>query len=177
MTDLARPVLTGLEVADFNVRLQAGDLDDATARRRARGEAGASISWILGHLLCQRCYLLAACGEETENPYESRFSFRAPATDGADYPPIADLRSDWIDLHGRLVHRVRGLSVEALLAESTLPNPTGDASLLSALAFFVWHEAYHVGTIGLLRVQWGLRHTHELALEASGLDLPDHPAS
>lgn len=41
--------------------------------------------------------------------------------------------------------------------------------MAEALSFFAWHEAYHIGVIGLLRVEWGYRHTHELAMEAMSL--------
>ncbi len=50
-----------------------------------------------------------------------------------------------------------------------LPNPHGDQTLLDALSFCMWHEAYHVGVIGLLRVEWGRRQTHVLVMEAMGI--------
>ena len=55
MTNLIRPLLAGFETAHFNVGLQLGDLENADAVRRARGDSGSSISWIMGHLLDYRC--------------------------------------------------------------------------------------------------------------------------
>lgn len=172
MTSLSRPILAGLDLANFNLSLQLGDLSNADAVRRARGDSGSSISWIVGHLLSLRCTALGACGVERENPYEEHFSFHSPATDGSGYPDIASLRDDWRAIHDQLRSAVVALGEDDLLRPSTLPSAAEDGDLLSGLSFIQWHEAYHVGVIGLLRVQWGYRHTHELALETMTEDRP-----
>jgi len=169
MTELANPLLAGFGTAHFNLGLQLGDLKNADAVRRARGDLGSSISWIVGHLLSGRCQAIQSCGIDHPDPYEEQFSFQCPATDGRDYADIAELHKDWNDIHDKLYDAISQLKHEHLLGESKLPNPHGDSSLLGALSFTTWHEAYHIGVIGLLRVQWGLRHTHELAMEAMGM--------
>ncbi len=168
MTDLIRPLLAGFETAHFSVDLQLSDLKNADAVRRARGDSGASISWVVGHILSFRYAVLRECGVEQADPYEEKFSFQSPATDGNDYPDIAKLRKDWNDVHTKLRDTLSSLTEERLLGKSDLPSPHGEQTLLDALSFFTWHEAYHVGVIGLLRVQWGYRHTHEMAMEAMG---------
>lgn len=171
MNHLNRPIITGFETADFTVNLQLSGLSNADAVRRARGDTGSSISWIVGHLLDSRCMALQACGVDQPNPYAEKFSFQCPATDGSDYPDIAELHRDWNELHVVLVKTLTSLDDDQLLGEPSLPSPHEDPSLVAALAFYAWHEAYHVGVMGLLRVQWGQRHTHELAMEALGMDL------
>ncbi|MCG8455840.1 MAG: DinB family protein [Holophagales bacterium] len=173
MTDLARPLITAYGTADFNLGLQLSDLDPADARRQARDGAGSSISWIVGHLLDSRCHCLRACGVDVENPYAAHFSFQASATSGEEYPEIGELHQDWRQLHARLMETLENLSEDQLLGETSLPNPQGDPTLLGSLAFMAWHEAYHVGAVGLRRVQRGYRHTHELAMEAMGMAPPD----
>ncbi len=168
MTNIARPLLAGFETAHFSIGLQLSDLRNTDALRRARGEEGSSISWGLGHILSFRSAGLRACGVDHDNPYGDLFSFESPATDGAGYPDIAELRDAWNETHTKLAGAVAGLSEAQLLAEADLPIPLGDPSLLGGLSFIQWHEAYHIGVIGLLRVQWGYRPTHELALEAMG---------
>lgn len=164
MTDLMRPLLAGAETSNFVMGVQLGDLSNEDALRRARGDSGSSISWVVGHLLSYRCSVLQACGLDHPNPYEATFSFQAPATEGAGYPDIADLRQAWNDIHGKIREALSGLGEEQILGKSELPSPHGDGSLLAGLSFFVWHESYHIGTIGLLRVQWGYQHTHERAM-------------
>ena len=166
MNDLAHPLLVSLENSDYVVELQLSDLKNEDAVRRARGDSGSSISWIIGHLLDFRCKLLGACGVQRANPYEAKFSFQTPATDGSDYPDIAELKADWTSVHGELCAALTGLDEERLLGETELPGRPGDSSLLAALAFYAWHEAYHLGAVGLLRAQWGYLRTHELAMEA-----------
>ena len=168
MSDLIRPLITGFRTADFNVRLQLADLSDEQAKRRPRGEEGASISWIVGHMLSSRCIAIRACGITQDNPYQQHFSFQKPATDGADYPSIDRLRQEWTQLNDRLIEAIEIAGDEKLTGQTELPNPIADGSLLSALAFLQWHEAYHVGVIGSVRAQMGLKRTHELALEAMG---------
>ncbi len=172
MTDLASPLLASFGTGHFNLGLQLGDLSNDDAIRRARDDSGSSISWIVGHLLDFRCSALAACGVEQDNPYREKFAFNVSATDGSDYPDIATLLQEWNDIHAKLTGAIAGLSEEQLLAKSGLPGPHGEQSLLEALSFFTFHEAYHIGAIGVLRVQWGYRHTHERAMEAMNMAPP-----
>ncbi len=174
MDALARPVLAAFENANFVMSLQLGDLKNDDAIRRARDGAGASISWIVGHLLSFRCQALQGCGVERDDPYAEKFSFQAPASDGSDYPDIVRLRQDWIDLHTELTTTLSGLSADQLLAEAPTSTPMEDPSVLGVLSFYAWHEAYHVGGIGMLRAEWGFRRTHELVLESmSGSESQD----
>ncbi|MEM7357260.1 MAG: DinB family protein, partial [Acidobacteriota bacterium] len=166
MSDLYRPFLAGLETSNFVIGVQLGDLKNEDAQRRARGDAGASISWIIGHLLSYRCMVLQACGVDQPNPYEETFSYEAPATGGENYPDIAELRAAWSEIHDKVREMLSGLSDEQILAQSELPSPTGGGTLLDGLSFLVWHESYHIGTIGMLRVQFGYQHTHERAMAA-----------
>ncbi len=163
MTNLTRPLLAGFGNAHFIMGLHLGDLKNADAVRRARNGDGASISWIVGHLLNYRCAVLRAIGVEHPNPYQEKFSFQSPATDGGDYPDIAELLADWNALHGKLNNALGDLTEDRLLGETDLHG--GDGSLLGALTFHMWHEAYHIGIMGLLRVEWGYRHTHEMVMD------------
>lgn len=51
-------------------------------------------------------------------------------------------------------------------------SPHGEKSVLQSLAFFVWHEAYHMGQIGALRVRLDLTPTATLAREARAAAKP-----
>ena len=169
MTDLIRPILKGLESAHGLLGLQLSDLKNEDAVRQARGDTGCSISWIVGHLLSFRCSALTACGADHPNPYQEKFSFRTPASDGSDYPQIGELHRAWDEVHGKLIRALSELTEEQLRAGTDIFGPQVDQSLLEALDFFPGHEAYHLGAVGLLRVQWGYRPTQELAMEAKGI--------
>lgn len=165
MDDIARPLVAGLGNADFLVELLLADLKEEDLHRRARDGQGSSPAWIVGHLLHYRHVVLGVCGQEIPNPYAERFQFTTPATDGDGYPTLEKLQEDWRDVRTRLRQALTGLSADELLAPVAKELP-GDGTLAGAIAFFAWHEAYHLGVLGALRVAWGYRHTHELALEA-----------
>lgn len=161
--------------SNFVVTLQLSGLSNNDAVRRAREGEGSSISWIIGHLLAYRIYAVQACGEEMANPFHDLFGSTAPASDGTDYPDIAELLQHWAEVDERLTSAVSRLTAEQLSAEPAPPNAMQNETLFDALAFTAWHEAYHVGGIGMLRVQWGERHTHELAMEAMAAGAEGHP--
>ena len=177
MIDLVRPYVAGFENANFIVGLQLSGLSNEDAIRRARGDEGASISWIVGHLLSYRCGAVRALGLAQEDPYTERFSVMTPASDGRDYPDIADLHQQWNEIHDALNGALQVVQEPALHATSSAPGPGGEQTVMDDLSFRLWHEAYHLGAIGMLRVQWGQRHTHEMAMEAYGLTMPDPPAA
>ena len=164
MTPIVRPFVEAFGNAHFSLCLQLGDLSNEDAVKRTRDGAGASISWIVGHLLKHRCDALNACGIEHPNPYAGAFSFDTPATDGSTYPHVGELQTQWNDIHEKLIAAMSNLDEDRLTAADSSPH--GEPSLLGSLVFTMWHEAYHIGAIGLLRVEMGYRHTHELAIEA-----------
>lgn len=166
MIDLARPILGAYENGHFVLGCQLNDLTNEDALRRTRNGAGSSITWIVGHLLSYRCQALVACGLEQADPYAEKFSFQTPASDGGDYPELIQLKKEWVELHGKLTSTLDQLTAEQLLADSPQAMPGDDPSLLGVLAFYAWHEAYHMGAIGILRAEWGLRRTHELVMDS-----------
>ena len=141
-----------------------------TQSGRPGGDEGASISWIVGHLLAFRGIALAACGSPRDNPWAARFSMLSPADSGEDYPALEEMVEAWGPLHEALVEAVAGL------ADEDLSQPTevfgGGQSVLDVLRFCTSHESYHFGALGMLRVQWGYKHTHVLAMEARGIEIP-----
>jgi hypothetical protein len=169
VSDLANQLAASFDSGSSMFLLQTGDIKQADAVRRARGNEGASIAWIGGHLLSFRGYALAGCGARGDDPWAAMFSMQTPATDGADHPTPSAMRDAWVEVHDRLRRAVLGLSDEQLNAAS--PMFGGSQSLLDVLRFCASHEAYHLGALGLLRVLWGYRHTHVLAMEAKGMKI------
>ena len=167
MFDAREWIIEDLNKGDRTVRMQTGDLRPDDALRRARGDEGASITWIVGHLLAFRGFALAACGQPRENSWATRFSTQSPATEGEDYPSLEVMMEDWGHLHETLTAAVSQLSDEDLEAKTEVFG--GGQSVLDILRFCTSHETYHTGALGMLRVEWGYRHTHVLAMEAMGL--------
>lgn len=167
MHDAREWLIQDLNRGDGTLRMQTADVSPDDAVRRARGDEGASIAWIVGHLLAFRGFALAACGAGRDNPWALRFSTQSPADDGAGYPSLEEMTTEWETLHGDLIVAVSGLSSEDLAQPTELFG--GGQSVLDILRFCTSHETYHFGALGMLRVQWGYKHTHVLAMEARGI--------
>ena len=110
--------------------------------------AGNSVNWVLGHIVASRNYSLSHLLEQT--PFWDE-SVAAPYMWGSG-PLPAD----------------KGLSLEALLSalessqthllaslknmtDSELSKQLKNGTLAEQLEFMFWHEAYHMGQLGLLR--------------------------
>ena len=141
-------------MTDFMMPMVLDDLTDEQAFTRPRGEGGPSIAWTVGHLLHYRIFMLNRFGRGRDNPYEAKFG-NAPASDGADYPRLAELRRAWADVSQELTSAVSSLS-EAQLDERLEGGWHADQTLRDQVVFFAWHEGYHLGALGQIRKALGL---------------------
>lgn len=167
MGNISLPIAESLKFSDFIINTVTGDLDDTMARRRARDTEGASIAWVMGHLIHYRHLMLGLLGENTDDPFAEQFA-SAGATDGADYPPIADLVKTWNEISAKVVPVMEATTDDALtkpLGGKSAPH--GEKRVLDTMIFFMWHETYHIGQLGTLRAQFGLTPTATLATQGS----------
>src|SRR4051812_49399178 len=136
--------------------LSLADLTEETARERSRGSEGPSITWTVGHLLCNRHRVLAYLGhEQPKNPWLEAFD-ETPATDGADYPTIDEMRLEWEKTHQVLEQAFAGLTPDALDRPVGKPGLHGETKVHDKVSFLAWHEGYHVGAVGAIRIAAGL---------------------
>jgi uncharacterized damage-inducible protein DinB len=163
---LATPIAESLKLTDFIMQVVTKDLTDDVARRQARGDEGASIAWVLGHLLHYRLELMKILRSPAEDPFTEMFS--GSATDGTDYPTIDELTKSWAEVSERTLAVVNAATDEQI--EASLPadgGPHAERRVLDTLIFFTWHESYHMGQLGTLRKQFGLTATSDLVMAAS----------
>lgn len=111
---------------------------------RVPGDQGNTINWMIGHLLAYRSELLDALGAEPF--WEERHIALYAGDDGGRWTP--DRAMSWKRLRADLVTSQERLS-------AGLSSPL-DESAADDLPFFHFHEAYHVGQIGLARRCLGL---------------------
>jgi uncharacterized damage-inducible protein DinB len=136
-----------------------GDLSDDDAKARSRGGAGPSIAWTIGHLCHHKIQVLELLGHSRENPFAT--TFERAATDGAGYPPLADLAASFSALNRELCTT---LASAAGRLEAAMPGagPHDEKRILDTVLFFAWHEAYHIGAIGAIRREQGRKAIAEL---------------
>lgn len=112
---------------------------------RTPGEAGNSINWIAGHIVAYRARLLSALGAE---PPAEEASLGVYGSD-EEWAPERALSLE------RLV-ALLGASQKALSATLEGDGSGETAAGEVDLAFFHFHESYHVGQLGLARRCLGL---------------------
>lgn len=116
---------------------------------------GNCVNWILGHLVKSRNDELGLLGKTPVFPpekFERYNNGRPPITDAAEALDLKELCDDFAALQAPLVAALRTVEPE-ILARPVPDSPTGNpnetvGSMITAIAF---HEAYHLGQIGLLR--------------------------
>ena len=118
MGSMAKPIEDSLRFTDFIMDLVTGDMKNEDAVKRARGDEGASISWVVGHLIHYRYLIMNLLGAEKENPFAEKFG-NAGASDGSDYPDISELRRSWKEASEEAI------GVVAAATDEQLTNPLG----------------------------------------------------
>jgi uncharacterized damage-inducible protein DinB len=132
-------------MTDYILPMVLEDLSDEDARKRARGDSGPSIAWIVGHLLHYRIHVLGLLGERRDDPWGEKFG-EAEATDGSDYPTVAELRDAWARVADDFAEVMASKSDAAF--ERPVDGAHQEESLRDQLVFYGWHEGYHLGAIG-----------------------------
>ena len=153
MDALTRPIIALHGVSNGILATSIGDLTDQSAKVRSRGGAGPSIAWTIGHLCHYKIKILGLLGQPRENPFAAQFEHTA-ASDGADYPPLADLAAIFSALNGDVCAALAS-SGDRLEAPMPGGGPHNEKRILDTVLFLTWHEAYHIGAIGAIRREHG----------------------
>jgi uncharacterized damage-inducible protein DinB len=152
MDGLPRPIIALHGVSNSILTTAIGDLTDQDAKTRSRGGTGPSIAWTIGHLCHYKIKVLELLGQPRENAF-TQFE-QTPASDGSDYPTLADLAASFSDLNRDLCTALAS-SVDRLEAPMPGSGPHDEKRILDTVLFLTWHEAYHIGAIGAIRREQG----------------------
>ena len=115
----------------------------------------AHIAWIAGHLVSSRYALAGLFGADVKEPFPDVFGQGKGMDQSLSYPSMADLLKDWNSVSEKLSERLESLSDDELSASAPYQFPIEDSTMLGLLVFFVHHEAYHIGQIGIARKFFG----------------------
>jgi uncharacterized damage-inducible protein DinB len=143
-------LLSMFRTTNYVLNLSVADLSEEVARQRSRGSEGPSVLWTLGHLMDARHNVLKLLGREAANRWTADYGSVA-ATDGSNYPSLAEMVKEWNVLHEALEAAFAASSPGDL--ERTLPaaGAHGEERVRDKLSFLAWHEGYHTGVIGAIR--------------------------
>jgi DinB superfamily len=116
---------------------------------------GNCMLWAVAHIVATRDQIARLVGAEPVLPPELGKRFTrpaAPVVTGADVRPLAGWIADLDRTQERLSPAIASLSIEQLGAPFDGARlPGRPKTLAEALAFFHFHESYHVGQVGLMR--------------------------
>jgi uncharacterized damage-inducible protein DinB len=117
-----------------------------------RDGAGHTPRWITGHLATVRTRAMAMMGLEVPAaPWTEAFG---RGTSDADVPGDLDLGqvlAAFREAQERMAARWEALAAEDFSKPLGRTLPDGSDTVGGALRFLAWHEAYHLGQLGLLR--------------------------
>lgn len=165
MDALVRPIIALHGVSNNILAAGIGDLTDQSAKARSRDGAGPSIAWTIGHLCNYKIKILGLLGDVRENPFAARFE-HTPASDGSDYPPLADLAAAFSSLNDDVCAALAS-SGDRLHAPMPGGGPHDEKRILDTVLFLTWHEAYHIGAIGAIRREQGRKGIADVVRDAS----------
>ncbi len=160
MDALIRPIIALHGVSNRILSTGIGDLTDQEAKVRSRGGAGPSVAWTIGHLCHYKITILGLLGDGRNNAFTAQFE-HAPASDGSDYPPLAELAASFSALNDDVCSALAS-SRDRLDAPLPGSGPHDEKRVLDTVLFLTWHEAYHIGAIGAIRREQGRKAIAEL---------------
>ena len=114
MDALIRPIIALHGVSNSILATGIQDLTDQDAKVRSRGGSGPSIAWTIGHLCHYKVKVLELLGQPRENAFAAQFE-HTPASDGSDYPTLAELAASFSALDNDLCNALAS-SVDRLNA-------------------------------------------------------------
>lgn len=141
------------QLLPVHASLIAKGLEGLSAEELVRqpGDGGNPILWVAAHVVATRGGLLKMLGASWAEPAWTADFVRGHARPGADaYPPAAEVLATLTATTGALNAALAAYPAEQWDAPSPRSWPVADKSMRGTIAFFMFHEAYHVGQIAYL---------------------------
>lgn len=160
------PILETFRYNHFIMGLLTDDLSEKHAVWRMRGQTGSSVTWTVGHL----CRLREETIHLLNGPQSKRFKkpiSDALDADGSKEHDFQALMDVWNELHDG-VERVLPDATEDIL-QTVIKKPMAPPhvkTVLDALIFYGWHEAYHMGTMAMIRATLNYPETSTRIMES-----------
>ena len=139
---------------DGLIRQTLSDLP-ADALWKQPGGQGNSIMWIVGHITQTRAGMLSLLGERASTGWGELFRRGAQRQDPSAYPDPQAIKAAGVELSKQLHAKLAAITEPELAAPVTTVKLPNVNTVVDALAFFAFHEAYHVGQLGYVKKALG----------------------
>jgi hypothetical protein len=123
------------------------------------GDDSNHLLWVMGHLLVHRGRVLQTLGVDWDWPWASLFARGVERIDDAEYPPIDEVLTAWNQVSSHLLGALREAQPDVLSQPAPKGPPSFDGKVSGTVAFFAFHDAYHVGQVSYLRKWLGYGQT------------------
>lgn len=151
------PYLQGLAsiyAASDRLFVRALDGADREVLLRRPGGAGNPMLWIAGHATRVRSQFMARLERPYPLSWGELFNRGASSDDTSKWPEVNEILDAWTAIATSLQTRLAEFSEDDLL--TTTEAASLDGTLLGAVSLIAFHDAYHVGQLGMLRAHAGL---------------------
>jgi len=150
-----RPLLGQIAFASFALHRNVDGVSHEESLRSPQ-PGGNCLNWVVGHIVVVRqSWLTAVLGEAPLFDEATLKMYRRgsdPLTDGSLALPLGDLVAAYDRGQAPLVAGMSRLTAERLAAPAPFsPGKRPDETVGSLVATLCFHEAYHVGQLGVLR--------------------------
>jgi hypothetical protein len=123
-------------------------LSDVAALKRI-SDTSNHMNWLLGHIVHCRFMLAGIVGIRESNPFGNTYW---SGIEEKAYPNVSEVVLQMNSISEKLMAKLASLSDEALDATLGPDQPV----LGDVISFFSYHEAYHLGQVGMVRKLVGL---------------------
>ena len=128
-------------------------ISEETAQKRPNSNSN-HIAWIAGHTLSARYTLANVCGVPDKEPFPELF-LHGKSIEAGDYPSLEEMKVHWKIISEKLLSRLKEIDEKTLNGNAPFKLPVDDPTVRGTIAFFVHHEAYHIGQLSLVRKIFG----------------------
>jgi len=130
----------------FNNAIDGITTEDSTKRMN---ENINHIAWLTGHIVSCRYMLCGMLGVQVSEPYPELFGNLKTIQEDVTYPSLTELVNVLPEITEQLISKLNSMSEEDFRKDAF------GGKLIDIVLFFTYHEAYHIGQIGILRKALG----------------------
>ena len=123
------------------------------------GDDSNHLMWIMGHLVVHRGETLKALGVDWNKDWASLFTPGADRLADTAYPSTEEMLAAWQQVSAELANALKESPADVLQKDAPKGPPTFNGKISGTVAFFAFHDTYHVGQISYLRKWLGYGQT------------------
>ena len=115
------------------------------------GDDSNHLMWIMGHLVVHRWQTLKILGVDGNSEWASLFARGADRLADTAYPSTEEMLAAWQQVSDELANALQQPPADVLERDAPKGPPTFNGKVSGTVAFYAFHDTYHVGQISYLR--------------------------